>query len=266
MFTFQHQSPDRLSQFAESLANYHYSPLKRQARHDCRHDNIRPARASSKYTKSSARNGYVAEQVFAGANPRRSHVRVRSTVCPQQAKRDAVRNEGSNSNTAIMNPYLSWSRSVSRFSGTEGFRAGRGPRCDGSHRRPRKTLVITARVAVLAIFGNPPASLSVDPANNPCLDQGRFRVPTDQVEERATDRLRRRTRKQKSVRPEDPAYRAAPQFPAGAEANRRQCEDGRATRFQLLQMGCRTTSLPIAASCAREFLLGRHRLSTQCGK
>ena len=43
MFTFEHQSPDRLSQFAESLANYHYSPLKRQARHDCRHDNIRPA-------------------------------------------------------------------------------------------------------------------------------------------------------------------------------------------------------------------------------
>ena len=100
MFTFEHQSPDRLSQFAESLANYHYSPLKRQARRDCRHDNIRPARASSKYTKSSAQNGYVAEQVVAGANPRRSHVRVRSKVCPQQAKRDAVRNEGSNSNSA----------------------------------------------------------------------------------------------------------------------------------------------------------------------
>ena len=100
MFTFEHQSPDRLSQFAESLANYHYSPLKRQARHDCRHDNIRPARASSKYTKSSAQNGYVAEQVVAGANPRRSHVRVRSKVRPQQAKRDAVRNEGSNSNSA----------------------------------------------------------------------------------------------------------------------------------------------------------------------
>ena len=45
------------------------------------------------------------------------------------------------------------------------------PQFGGGSQAPEDTC-LTARVAVLAIFGNPLASLSVDPANDPRLDQG----------------------------------------------------------------------------------------------